>query len=65
MSNKELEEFIRTISFGDDPGMVGSGYVKIVDPFNKYSSLRCFFLNESGKIWAIISHTILNGSSNL
>jgi len=39
MNNKELEEFIRTMSSGVDPRIVGSGYVKIVDQLNEYSAV--------------------------
>lgn len=37
MSNKELEECMRTMSFGVDHGVVGSGYFKMVDDLNNYS----------------------------
>lgn len=35
MSNKELEEFIRTMSSGVDHGIVGSDYVKMVEKLNE------------------------------
>ncbi|GAU50517.1 hypothetical protein TSUD_177670 [Trifolium subterraneum] len=38
MSNKELEEFIRTMSFGVDHGIVGSGYVEMVRGLNDYTA---------------------------
>jgi hypothetical protein len=42
MSNKELEEFIRTMSFGVDHGIVGSDYVEMVDGLNNYTTVVSF-----------------------
>ena len=38
-SNKQLEEFIRTMSTGVEHGIVGSGYFKMVDELNKHSTV--------------------------
>jgi hypothetical protein len=49
MSNKELEEFIRTMSFGVDHGIVGY-HVEMVDRLNDYTTVILFirFLKKLG-----------------
>jgi hypothetical protein len=49
MSNKELEEFIRTMSFGVDHGIVGY-HVEMVDRLNDYTTVNPFirFLKKLG-----------------
>ncbi|AES79484.1 UPF0481 protein At3g47200 [Medicago truncatula] len=42
MSNGELKEFFRTMSFGVDPGIVDSSYVQLVNELNNYSDV--FFI---------------------
>ena len=39
MSNGELKEYFRTMSFGVDPGIVDSSYVQLVDDLNNYSDV--------------------------
>ncbi|AES79469.1 hypothetical protein MtrunA17_Chr7g0242011 [Medicago truncatula] len=50
MSNEELEEFLHSMSFGVDLGIVDSSYVKIVDDLNDYS--HSFFVLRNLKIFS-------------